>query len=54
MLECLTEWVSPPLYVWQGTGKVPARAGVRNLAPEYFVDVAAIETTVQRALQLDK
>ena len=23
MLECLTEWVSPPLYVWQGTGKVP-------------------------------
>jgi crotonobetainyl-CoA:carnitine CoA-transferase CaiB-like acyl-CoA transferase len=30
MLECLTEWVSPPLYVWQGTGKVPARAGVRH------------------------
>jgi itaconate CoA-transferase len=30
MLECLTEWMSPPLYVWQGTGKVPARAGVRH------------------------
>lgn len=30
MLECLTEWVSPPLYVWQGTGKVPARVGVRH------------------------
>ena len=30
MLECLTEWVSPPLYVWRGTGKVPARAGVRH------------------------
>ncbi|HEY4218632.1 MAG TPA: CaiB/BaiF CoA-transferase family protein [Gemmatimonadaceae bacterium] len=30
MLECLTEWVSPPLYVWKGTGKVPARAGVRH------------------------
>jgi len=30
MLECLTEWVSPPLYVWHGTGKVPARAGVRH------------------------
>lgn len=30
MLECLTEWMSPPLYVWKGTGKVPARAGVRH------------------------
>jgi crotonobetainyl-CoA:carnitine CoA-transferase CaiB-like acyl-CoA transferase len=30
MLECLTEWMSPPLYVWQGTGKAPARAGVRH------------------------
>ncbi|MEW5917094.1 MAG: CaiB/BaiF CoA-transferase family protein [Gemmatimonadota bacterium] len=30
MLECLTEWVTPPLYVWHGTGKSPARAGVRH------------------------
>lgn len=30
MLECLTEWVSPPLLVWKGTGKVPARVGVRH------------------------
>lgn len=30
MLECLTEWVSPPLYVWQGTATAPARAGVRH------------------------
>ena len=30
MLECLTEWVSPPLYVWHGTGTVPARVGVRH------------------------
>jgi itaconate CoA-transferase len=30
MLECLTEWVSPPLYVWKGSGSVPARAGVRH------------------------
>ena len=21
MLECLTEWMTPPVYVWQGTGK---------------------------------
>jgi crotonobetainyl-CoA:carnitine CoA-transferase CaiB-like acyl-CoA transferase len=30
MLECLTEWVSPPLYVWKGTGEAPARAGARH------------------------
>jgi len=30
MLECLTEWMSPPLYVWQGTGRAPARAGIRH------------------------
>jgi crotonobetainyl-CoA:carnitine CoA-transferase CaiB-like acyl-CoA transferase len=30
MLECLAEWMMPPLYVWHGTGKVPARAGVRH------------------------
>lgn len=30
MLECLTEWVSPPLYVWLGTGVAPARVGVRH------------------------
>lgn len=30
MLECLAEWMSPALSVWQGTGKVPARVGVRH------------------------
>lgn len=30
MLECLTEWMTPPLYVWKGTGTVPARVGVRH------------------------
>ncbi|MGH7709903.1 MAG: CaiB/BaiF CoA transferase family protein [Gemmatimonadaceae bacterium] len=30
MLECLTEWATPQLYVWQGTGKAPGRAGVRH------------------------
>jgi crotonobetainyl-CoA:carnitine CoA-transferase CaiB-like acyl-CoA transferase len=30
MLECLTEWMTPALSVWQGTGKVPARVGVRH------------------------
>ena len=30
MLECLTEWMMPPLSVWQGTGTVPARVGIRH------------------------
>jgi itaconate CoA-transferase len=30
MFECLTEWVMPPIYVWQGTGRIPARVGVRH------------------------
>ncbi len=30
MFECLTEWMMPPIYVWQGTGRVPARVGVRH------------------------
>jgi len=30
MLECLTEWMTPALYVWHGMGQVPARVGVRH------------------------
>ena len=30
MLECLAEWMMPALSVWEGTGKVPARVGVRH------------------------
>ena len=30
MLECLTEWMMPPLYTWLGAGRVPARAGARH------------------------
>jgi itaconate CoA-transferase len=30
MLECLTEWMMPPFYVWHGTGVVPSREGVRH------------------------
>jgi crotonobetainyl-CoA:carnitine CoA-transferase CaiB-like acyl-CoA transferase len=30
MLECLTEWMMPPIYCWQGTGNIPARAGLRH------------------------
>lgn len=30
MFECLTEWMLPPLGVFMGTGKIPARAGLRH------------------------
>jgi len=30
MLECLTEWMMPPINVFVGTGKVPLRAGLRH------------------------
>ena len=30
MLECLTEWMMPPMYVWMGTGEMPPRAGLRH------------------------
>ena len=30
MFECLTEWMMPPIYVWLGTGDIPARIGVRH------------------------
>ncbi|MCI0712044.1 MAG: CoA transferase [Chloroflexi bacterium] len=30
MLECLTEWMMPPIHVWQGTGQIPQRAGMRH------------------------
>ncbi len=30
MLECLTEWMMPPLYTWLGTGQELERAGLRH------------------------
>ncbi|MBV9231335.1 MAG: CoA transferase [Chloroflexi bacterium] len=30
MFECLTEWMMPPIYVWQGTGRITARVGMRH------------------------
>jgi len=30
MLECLTEWMMPPLYWWHGSGQIPPRCGVRH------------------------
>ena len=51
MLECLTERVSPPLYVWQGTGKVPARAGVRHNMIVPYGAYACADGSVMFAVQ---
>ncbi|MGQ0639247.1 MAG: CaiB/BaiF CoA transferase family protein [Gemmatimonadaceae bacterium] len=51
MLECLTEWVTPPLYVWKGTGKVPARAGVRHNMIVPYGAYACADGVVMFAIQ---
>jgi crotonobetainyl-CoA:carnitine CoA-transferase CaiB-like acyl-CoA transferase len=54
MLECLTEWMMPPLYVWKGTGKIPARVGVRhNMIVPYGV-YACADGAVNFAIQNDR
>jgi crotonobetainyl-CoA:carnitine CoA-transferase CaiB-like acyl-CoA transferase len=42
MLECLTEWMMPPIYTWQGSGKIPPRMGLRHnmIAPYGAYDCA--------------
>ncbi|KTD19353.1 acyl-CoA transferase [Legionella lansingensis] len=30
MFECLVEWMMPPIYVWEGSGCAPVRAGMRH------------------------
>jgi itaconate CoA-transferase len=51
MLECLTEWVSPPLSVWQGTGTIPARAGVRHNMIVPYGAYACADGAVMFAIQ---
>lgn len=51
MLECLAEWVMPPIYSWQGTGRIPERLGLRHnmLAPYgvYACADAAVNFSIQ-------
>ena len=51
MLECLTEWVSPPLNVWRGTGKMPARVGVRHNMIVPYGAYACADGAVMFAIQ---
>jgi itaconate CoA-transferase len=54
MLECLTEWVTPALYVWQGSGRIPERTGLRhNMIVPYGVYGCA-DGVVNFAIQNDR
>ena len=54
MLECLTEWMMPPLYVWHGTGKSPARAGVRHNMIVPYGAYTCSDGSVMFAIQSDR
>jgi crotonobetainyl-CoA:carnitine CoA-transferase CaiB-like acyl-CoA transferase len=54
MLECLTEWMTPPLYVWQGTGAIPARVGVRHNMIVPYGAYACADGSVLFAIQNDR
>ena len=54
MLECLAEWMMPPLYAWHGTGVVPARAGVRHNQVVPYGAYACADGDVLLAVQNDR
>ena len=54
MLECLAEWVMPPLYSWQGTGKIPARAGMRHNMVVPYGAYACTDGPVNFAIQNER
>jgi crotonobetainyl-CoA:carnitine CoA-transferase CaiB-like acyl-CoA transferase len=54
MLECLTEWVMPSLYMWQGTGRIPARVGVRHNMIVPYGAYACADGAVNFAVQNER
>jgi crotonobetainyl-CoA:carnitine CoA-transferase CaiB-like acyl-CoA transferase len=54
MLECLAEWMMPPLYVWHGTGRAPGRSGVRHNMIVPYGAYACADGAVMFAVQHDR
>jgi crotonobetainyl-CoA:carnitine CoA-transferase CaiB-like acyl-CoA transferase len=54
MVECLTEWMTPALYVWLGTGAVPARVGIRHNMIVPYGAYACADGSVLFAIQSDR
>jgi crotonobetainyl-CoA:carnitine CoA-transferase CaiB-like acyl-CoA transferase len=54
MLECLTEWMTPALYVWLGAQRVVARVGVRHNMIVPYGAYACADGRVMLAIQTDR
>ena len=54
MLECLTEWMMPPIYVWLGTGRIPERVGIRHNMVAPYGAYACADGLVNFAVQNDR
>ena len=54
MFECLAEWVMPPLYSWQGTGRIPTRAGMRHNMVVPYGAYACADGSVNFAIQNER
>jgi itaconate CoA-transferase len=54
MFECMTEWMMPPLNVYNGTGKTPQRAGVRHNMVVPYGAYACADGDVLLAVQTDR
>jgi itaconate CoA-transferase len=54
MFECMTEWMMPPLNVFQGTGKTPARVGVRHNMVVPYGAYSCADGDVLLAVQTDR
>lgn len=54
MLECLVEWATPALYLYQGSGVKPARAGMRHAMVAPYGAYACADGTVLLAVQNER
>ncbi len=54
MLECLTEWMTPALYVWLGAQRVVSRVGVRHNMIVPYGAYACSDGSVMLAIQTDR
>ena len=54
MLECMTEWMMPPLNVFLGTGRAPKRAGVRHNMVVPYGAYRCADGDVLLAVQTDR
>lgn len=54
MFECMTEWMMPPLNVFQGTGASPRRAGVRHNMVVPYGAYSCADGDVLLAVQTDR